>query len=218
MVPKSMNLTFMQFWGVEKSQNALFESPAQGEWVAVGTHLYLYYFQQMETHESSWLAIPFPGAHRPGGFPLHSFLMWPYKETKKTSGCSTSRGLSTRLSGESVSISHAAGTTSRPSPASSHIALTETLIRSHSYRPHFTDGRTEKAQKGEGTCLSLDHRWERSQPQVQSFKDAPVGFKPVLPCDSSISQEASSDFFHSREGLCLKESEFCISRMMSVCG
>lgn len=57
-----------------------------------------------------------------------------------------------------MSISPAAGTASRPSPASSHIALTETLTRSYSYRPHFTDGRLEKAQKGEGTCLSLDHR------------------------------------------------------------
>ena len=48
MVPKSINLTLMQFWGMEKSQNALFESPAQEEWVAMGTYLYLYHFQQTE--------------------------------------------------------------------------------------------------------------------------------------------------------------------------
>lgn len=42
----------MQFWEGE-SQNALSESSAPEEWVAMGTHLYLCYFQQIKT----WLVI-----------------------------------------------------------------------------------------------------------------------------------------------------------------
>lgn len=87
MVPKSINLTTMQFWGrkeKEKKKKAGISSlTAQEEWVALGTHLYFYIiFSILGPVQSSWSAILLLGLQQgPGEFSPRPFLRSLYKET-----------------------------------------------------------------------------------------------------------------------------------------